>query len=633
MRSIGKFLLCSSSNQASVDYRRARGLLASFLAVICIIAICWINNQGGSGESTSLRQIDFQEFNKQLSHDWNANKRAKKSKSSSMLAIQKQRLNDQRRELAQRRLEMKKVAEERAMEQMERKIELEATDQLAKHNSMLSNAIVASAPQMQPQIVFQGQFQPGQDAKSPGEAAAEMAAWGSGSNQAWAKLLHQQRIQDEAGKQQPQLRASVRSSSSQTPQMLSRAKESLAQEGDEAKKTSESNEALKMKELELESKLAKEEAQNAELKEKLIDAKLESEKVHEEKVVKQAVVVKESKESSGGSFLSAHIVPETLKRAAKEVATAAIARSQKHATSEQHSPVTKEEVIEKSPLPPASTAEKKLASNGQTESNVASTAIKEASTSSPKVTAPKAVSLPSGAIPKDATQHELIQYLLSGTHAQKKEAAAMLYKHEEEHSFPVTKQVKKIAQKHKLIAQQTKQPKMIKGAKRCCDSACVVVSRVCPDTHAIDDEAVKKVVLSSPDLLVTPLQYAEGKGPTDAQLQDWLINGNQQEKDEAAAIFFAKSHGELPKVKQSAAAPSTDKHAGGQVEKQKAARKDTSSTERSHASALDAPAGFSRSAIQVGIFLLRHAALTSPQASRVSDEAMDIVGDLAAEGH
>ncbi|EKX35296.1 hypothetical protein GUITHDRAFT_155537, partial [Guillardia theta CCMP2712] len=312
-----------------MDSRKIRVVLASVLAVACIIAICWVNNQGSVGESTSLRQIDFRAFDKQLSHDWIANKRAKKSKSSSMLAIQKQRLNDERKELAQRRLEMKKVAEERAMEQMERKIEMEATDQLSKHNSMLSNAIVASAPQMQSQVVFQGQFQPGADAKSPGEAAAELAAWGSGSNKAWAKILHQERYPGKSVRSSHAgAHAGALSSHPDRRQVLSSAKESSAQHGEDAKKTSDvETETLRMKELELESKLAKEEAQNAELKEKLINAKLEAEKQRNEKVEKNAALDKNPQESDAGSFLSAHIVPETLKRAAQEVATAAIAHS------------------------------------------------------------------------------------------------------------------------------------------------------------------------------------------------------------------------------------------------------------------------------------------------------------------
>ena len=79
------------------------------------------------------------------------------------------------------------------MEALERKIELEASSAIARHNSRLSDGIFDAAAELRPQVVFHGNFQPGADAKSKSEAAAELAAWGPRAKEYWAKELAEER--------------------------------------------------------------------------------------------------------------------------------------------------------------------------------------------------------------------------------------------------------------------------------------------------------------------------------------------------------------------------------------------------------------------------------------------------------
>jgi len=226
-------------------------------------------------------------------------------------------------------------------------------------------------------------------------------------------------------------------------------------------------------------------------------------------------------------------------------------------------------------------------------------------------------------VPLGSTEKQLVQYLVSGTPAQKHEAAGLLYAETESHD--------EVGGKKKASKAQAKVPKqhlikpvkevMIKGIRRCCDSSCNYVSTVCPNTHALDQYLVE--------------EYAAGKGPSDATLQKWLVSGTQLQKDEAAAVFFAKSHGVVAKERKKLAkkeaaikgkeAPlavrgSSDTNAAGAVaasaEDGKGSGEFASTTDATHA--VGGGHGHTVSARQAG---------------DVASEAMNIVGDLAAEGH
>jgi hypothetical protein len=174
---------------------------AGVSAMLLIGVIVAVVTLGGGEERSELmssdalkQSLDWTAFDQQLHSDWVQRAKAHKNgMSSAEIALRERKEADERRMLAQKRLEVKKLAEEKEMEQLERNIELEASNQLAAHNTQLSDAIVQSAPQLQPQVVFEGHFQPGFDAKSSGEAAAELAAWGPGSNANWARVLAEQR--------------------------------------------------------------------------------------------------------------------------------------------------------------------------------------------------------------------------------------------------------------------------------------------------------------------------------------------------------------------------------------------------------------------------------------------------------
>jgi hypothetical protein len=189
-----------------------RAAVAVASAALLVAAVMAVAAMGGGGRQQSSEllggsneRLDWSAFDQQLHSDWLRRQAAHKhGQSSADAALRERKEADERRMLAQKRLEVKKVAEEKEMEKLERNIELEASNQLAAHNTQLSDAIVQSAPQGQKNVVFEGHFQPGYDAKSAGEAAAELAAWGPGSNANWARVLAEQRQASTlASQQQP----------------------------------------------------------------------------------------------------------------------------------------------------------------------------------------------------------------------------------------------------------------------------------------------------------------------------------------------------------------------------------------------------------------------------------------------
>merc|ERR1719199_606447 len=192
------------------ERRTLRVAGGSLLVIVaCIGAVALLGDSGRHGGRAELfmglslpkhggaGKVDWSAFDQQLSHDWSAKKKAAKDghSSSELAHIREQELAE-RHLLAQKRLEMRKVQEEERMEALERKIELEASSQIAKHNAQLSAGLFKDADQLRPRVVFEGHFQPGTDASSKSEAAAELAAWGPRSQLYWSKVKAEQR--DEA---------------------------------------------------------------------------------------------------------------------------------------------------------------------------------------------------------------------------------------------------------------------------------------------------------------------------------------------------------------------------------------------------------------------------------------------------
>lgn len=220
-------------------------------------------------------------------------------------------------------------------------------------------------------------------------------------------------------------------------------------------------------------------------------------------------------------------------------------------------------------------------------------------------------------VPKDASEKQLVQYLVSGTPAQKHEAAGLLYAETESHDEVAAHKKQseaKVAVPKQHLIKPVKEV-MIKGIRRCCDSSCNYVSTVCPNTHALDQYLVEK--------------YAAGKGPSDATLQKWLVSGTQLEKDEAAAVFFAKSHGVVAKerkklAKKEAAIKSKESPSGDVADAKADAHADVGAQGSEFASTTDAA-----HAVGGG----HGHTVSARQAGDVASEAMNIVGDLAAEGH
>jgi len=741
----------ASAHPSSGGAQRQRALVAvasAALLVAAVVAVAAMGGGAGAQQSPVLlgstgAKLDWSAFDQQLHSDWVRRQAAHKhGESSADAALQERKEADERRMLAQKRLEVqcacrsapsiitlshlcrahssvcfrhavvqvKKVAEEKEMEKLERNIELEASNQLAAHNTQLSDAIVQAAPAAQSNVVFEGHFQPGFDAKSAGEAAAELAAWGPGSNANWARVLAEQRkASNLAAEQQPYqqqlatynpvlpqqrtaamstgpgstggdalhqawvahdqlrqlaktedladikdaaLRAESHPASVQDHSALTQALARYLQHGAHPMRAVASkpasqvkvvgrpvghvamssalagaplqagfkSEAAKVKELSLEAKLAHEQAQNAILKEKLKEEQLEAAKAQ----------LARGDGSASASSMAPSVEEVTAatsadnKKAVKEVTEAADIQTARRvpvvdgkSASEQAkwAKVIKMEQQERRQR--ASTA--MMSSHMKCCDDACETISVHCAAPAAIVSSQPAVSFgvqasaggasarDQGApVPKDATEKQLLRFLMNGTPAQKHEAAGLLYTDTETHEgygadghdhtkAPTAARV--VPKVHQQLIKPVKEV-LIKGIRRCCDSSCNYVSNVCPNTHDLDKFAVE--------------EYAAGKGPTKSQLQDWLVSGTQVEKDEAAAVFYGISHGVVAKEKKklakkeaaikAAEAPKQARDADGDVE--------THALARSH--------GHSHSA---------------EQASNVKSEVQNIIGDLAAEGH
>ena len=740
---------------------------AGVSAMLLVAAVIAVASLGGSGDqqsallSSSGQHLDWSAFDQQLHNDWVAKAKAnKKGMSSAAMALRERKEEDERRMLAQKRLEVKKVAEEKEMEHLERNIELEASSQLAAHNTQLSDAIVQSAPQLQPQVVFSGHFNPGYDAKSAGEAAAELAAWGPSSNAQWARVLAQQR-QDSmlAAQNQPyrqvtynpipqqrtaamrvgpgatggdalheawvaenQLRdkantedlAVVKVAAMQAAahpsdgrkedsltQVLAKylltspeavhkaAKKAAPVPVGHVKMTSalagvplsvlakivpvvaggrepSTTDEARVKKLALEAKLAHEQAQNAILKEKLKEEQLQAAEAMMAQAQPQAAVmlsptavanaVAAAVEKEKSVANAALDFKQAASKAAVNFKQAAQVQAKYLLTSTEAVPVVHaKSTVEQSKW--ASVMKMEKQERRQTPALVAGPmrcCDDSCETISSHCNAPHAIPLQpavafgvhkattahptsaqttsvSGAVPGDATEKQLVQFLTSGTPEQKHQAAGLLYAETETHEgFHGTSKVaavtKPVVQEHQALVKPVEEV-MIKGIRRCCDSSCNYVNTVCPNTGALDHFAVD--------------EYADGKGPSQSQLSQWLMSGTQVQKDEAAAVFFGMSHGLVAKEKKRLAkkadsiraieAPPAPVHATQQAQQVQSADADEASggghsdtlmgTEASSEGArasVGGGDGHSQSVMQVG---------------QVASEAESIVGDLAAEGH
>jgi len=165
-----------------------------------------------------------------------------------------------------------------------------------------------------------------------------------------------------------------------------------------------------------------------------------------------------------------------------------------------------------------------------------------------------------------------VKLLESASPAVRKEAAEKLMGRKPGHDKSEGKAAKEneVDKKQEEIAREIEwktAPKLktTTGPLRCCDTACVKVSRVCEDTHALDVEAVgelKKVCLGQIFPSFPPCPFSGcacnffvssscfpdahsfsqgGPTPSNAVLTKWLVSGNQAQKDEAASLLFSKS--------------------------------------------------------------------------------------------
>jgi len=717
---------------------------AGVSALLLVAAVIAVASLGGSGDqqsallSSSGQHLDWSAFDQQLHNDWVAKAKAKKKgMSSAAMALRERKEEDERRMLAQKRLEVKKVAEEKEMEHLERNIELEASSQLAAHNTQLSDAIVQSAPQLQPQVVFSGHFNPGYDAKSAGEAAAELAAWGPSSNAQWARVLAQQRQDSmlaaqnrrspggqvtynpipqqrtvamrvgpgatggdalhEAWVAENQLRdkaktedlAVVKVAAMQAAahpsdgrkedsltQVLAKylltSPEAVHQAAKKAapvpvgnvKMTSalagaplsvlakivpvvaggrerSTTDEARVKELALEAKLAHEQAQNAILKEKLKEEQLQAAEAKMAQAQPQSAVTL-SPTAVANAVAAAVEKEESVAKAAVNFKQAAIMVHAKSTVKQSKwASVIKMEKQERRQTPALVAGPMRCCDDScETISShcnaphaiplqpAVAFGVHKATTA--HLTSAQ-TALVSGAVPGDATEKQLVQFLTSGTPEQKHQAAGLLYAETETHEgFHGTSKVaavtKPVVQEHQALVKPVEEV-MIKGIRRCCDSSCNYVNTVCPNTGALDHFAVD--------------EYADGKGPSQSQLSQWLMSGTQVQKDEAAAVLFGMSHGLVAKEKKRLAkkaasiraigAPPVPVHATQQAQQVQSADADEASggghsytlmgTEASSAGArasVGGGHGHSQSAMQAG---------------QVASEAESIVGDLAAEGH
>ena len=729
--------------------RAAAAMRVAASALVLIAAVATLAAGGGGGGSQQRaallagggggQSLDWSAFDQQLHSDWVKRAQAhKKGMSSAQMALQERKEEDERRMLAQKRLEVKKVAEEKEMEQLERNIELEASNQLAAHNTQLSDAIVQSAPQLQPQVVFQGHFQPGYDAQSPGEAAAELAAWGPGSNADWARVLAQQRKESQLAGYQPsvnynpipqqraaalrtgpgstggdalhtawvaenQLRAAAKtedlanvkaaamnaadhSGSTQgqpaltlmlskwlqkskgAVQKMESAKKAPVPAGHVAMSAALAGRALpaaapaaaapahspaaEVKELSLEAKLAHEQAQNAILKEKLKEEQLKEAEAalsaNSQPAQKPVIETPAAAAAAvGGAVKEDKVVASAVEAATlQKAAKVPIVHAKSAQEQSKWAAVMKREQQQRQmpaltvsgPMRCCDDSCETIASKCNAPSPVpsqpavtfgvhsAAQLAKKAKASTTQAAEKHGVSGGAGgSVPKDASEKQLVQFLISGTPAQKHEAAGLLY-HETEHHEADAKDnrgkknaaaVGAAVQKHQELVAPVKEV-LIKGIRRCCDSSCNYVNTVCPNTHQLDQHAVK--------------MYAAGEGPSQSQLSNWLVSGTQVQKDEAAAVFFAINHGVVAKEKKqldkkkAAIAASSAPPAPAQTQTQQ-----VQSSGVGHPDALEG-SGNTGSLAQ-GVAASHGHSESAKQAGQVVSEAENIVGDLAAEGH
>ena len=702
-----------------------RAGLSGLLLLGCVIAIVMMGDDAGRREllgkgailqalRQSSPQLDWSAFDQQLHNDWEQKAAAKKAgRSSAEVRLHERKEEDERRMLAQKRLEVKKVKEEKEMEALERNIELEASNQLAARNTQLSDAIVQSAPQLQPQVVFQGHFQPGYDAKSAGEAAAELAAWGPSSNANWERVLAQQRqasLERRAGAyptQQlaynpiPQQRSVAMATGpgstdgdalhqawvahqaltqamakTQTLAAVKSAALEASAHPDDGRKesaltkaltkylmTSEravneaaagpevaagpkpaapedqvamsaalagasspgrqpgtvaESEAANVRELELQARLAKEQAHNALLEEKLKKEQLQAAEMQ----MRSTPSTASSAEVRDAIFQRAQALPVVDAQSGREedkwakVMKMAKQQSKQRQQQQQQPKWTVADLVDHPALVTAQMqccddACDTVSTRCKAPDAVAHKASSTLGAKAGGSTAAAAVGS-SAEVPADATEKQLVQYLVSGTPAQKHEAAGLLYAETSSHNVVESTAKTAVPAKSKPPQHLIKPVKevMIKGIRRCCDSSCNYINTVCPNTGALDHFAVE--------------EYADGKGPTDSQLQQWLVHGTQVQKDEAAAVFFAKSHGVVAKERKKLLAEKKKitaevLHAGHAHDVHE--ETETGGYGDSTTDAVEAVGGSHGSSE------------SAKQAGHVVSEAESIVGDLTAEGH
>jgi hypothetical protein len=707
---------------------RAAG--SALVLIAAVAAIATVGVGGGQRQPAALlaggggQGLDWSAFDQQLHSDWVKRAQAhKKGMSSAQMALQERKEEDERRMLAQKRLEVKKVAEEKEMEQLERNIELEASNQLAAHNTELSDAIVQSAPQLQPQVVFQGHFEPGYDAKSPGEAAAELAAWGPTSDSNWARVLAQQRKESQLAGYQPtvnynpipqQRSAALRTGPGSTGgdalhtawlaenELRAAAKtEDLAyvkaaamkaadhpgitkgqpaltrvlaqwlhkSVGVEHKLARSANKppvpvgqvamsaalagrtlstgvpaagksaAAKLKEMSLEAQLAHEQAQNAILKEKLMDEQLKAAEASLTPVQQPVPAIETPVAAAAAAALPAKwqppvasLIKATLGKAAqlpvvhaksakeqskwamvmareKQQQTPALVVSGPMRCCDDSCETVSHTCNALSPVKPQPAVN--LANNAKAATTAAAAQVASGGAGGPKMS-----------VPKDASEKQLVQFLISGTPAQKHEAAGLLY-HQTEHHDEDAKVKNVVAastsvQKNQELVKPVKEV-LVKGIRRCCDSSCNYVNTVCPNTHELDEHAVKL--------------YAAGEGPSQSQLSQWLMSGTQVQKDEAAAVFFAINHGVVAKEKKLLDKKKAAIAASSAPPAAAATQQEGQSSGSGHPDALEGSVSASTGALAQGGHGSYGHSQSAMQAGQVVSEAENIVGNLAAEGH
>ena len=706
MRAAGSALVLIGAVAAIATVGGGGGLPAALLA-------------GGGGQG-----LDWSAFDQQLHSDWVKRAQAhKKGMSSAQMALQERKEEDERRMLAQKRLEVKKVAEEKEMEQLERNIELEASNQLAAHNTELSDAIVQSAPQLQPQVVFQGHFEPGYDAKSPGEAAAELAAWGPTSDANWARVLAQQRKESQLASYQPtvnynpipqqrsaalrtgpgstggdalhtawlaenELRAAAKTedladvkaaamkaadhpgitkgqpaltrvlaqwlhksvgvehklarSANKPPVPVGQVAMSAALAGRtlSTRVPAAGSAAAKLKEMSLEAQLAHEQAQNAILKEKLMDEQLKAAEASLTPVQKPVPAVETPAVETPVVAAAAVALPSKWQPPAASLIRATLRKAAQlpvvHAKSANEQSkwamVMAREKQQQTPALPESgplrccddscetvshTCNALSPVHMQPPANLASKAKAATTLTAAAQVAPGGAG---GSVPKDANEKQLVQFLISGTPAQKHQAAGLLYHQTQHHDEDAKVKVaapSTSVQKNQELVKPVKEV-FVKGIRRCCDSSCNYVNTVCPNTHELDQHAVKL--------------YAAGEGPSQSQLSQWLVSGTQLQKDEAAAVFFAINHGVVAKEKKlldkkKAAITASNAPPAAATQQQ------VQSSGGGHPDALEGSGSANTGALAQGGHGSYGHSQSAMQAGQLVSEAENIVGNLAAEGH